>query len=88
MGEGKKWAYEDVVLDEVGVALRLKVKGALLLAEIVMLFGLARRTAHKSRKYHDFTYVYAVEERGVRDRVGVELRLRLLPGAHNALVPG
>ena len=32
--EGKKWAYEDVVLDEVGVALRLKVEGALLLESL------------------------------------------------------
>ena len=39
--EGEKWAYEDVVLDEVGVALRLKVEGALLLEQAVEWCGSA-----------------------------------------------
>ena len=52
-------------------------------SEIVILFGLARRTARKSRKYHYFTHgagnLVAVELRGV---VEVDRRLgRLLPQA-------
>ena len=52
-------------------------------SEIVILFGLARRTARKSRKHHYFTHgagnLVAVELRGV---VEVDRRLgRLLPQA-------
>ena len=52
-------------------------------SEIVILFGLARRTARKSRKYRYFTHgagnLVAVELRGV---VEVDRRLgRLLPQA-------
>ena len=57
-------------------------------SEIVILFGLARRTARKSRKYHYFTLVRAPDVGGhggcVEHELAAVLRVLLHLHAHEA----